>query len=211
MDQRRQSENKWDRLEWLRGDPNGPQPAPLPASGMPPASAAREIPYRPSLGKPLLAMVFFGVCAVIMAHEAQTNDRGVVLNGLVELSTSGATVFYWVICGLSLGLVATALFFGLPQLLIPRRIVLEPDAITIPGWGFSRKHYRIPREEVRGVHLSSYQKIRMLKIIHVGGSKTINSSMMPHDGDMDTVLAWFKEPAPAATHSRGATGSAPNQ
>lgn len=182
--------SKWDRLEWLRGD--GPVAPAARRAGPEDLPQAVRIPYRPGLGRIVLAVVFFGACAAFLRNEARTNDRGLVINGLVELSVSGATVFYWVLCGSSVALVAAAVFVGLPQWFIPRFVVLEPDAITIPGWGLSTRHYRIPRCDIRGVHVSSYRKYRFLKVLAVGGTRSINSGMLPLEGDFDVILGWFQ-------------------
>jgi hypothetical protein len=189
-----QRPNKLAHLDWLRTDTAA---ASHPAAARP--SGTMEIPYRPALGKTALAAVFFGFGAVIMGHAARTNDRGLILIRLIELSVSGAAIFYWVICYVCLAFVAVAVLFALPQAFIPRRILLEPDAITVPGWGFSTRHYRIPRDEIRGASVSSYHKYRFLKITTLGGSKTINSSMLPHEGDFDVIVNWLDGPAARQT------------
>jgi len=56
--------------------------------------------------------VFFAVCALVIAEEAATNDRGLILEGIFRFSPHGATVFYWVLAGLSALFVLAALFLA---------------------------------------------------------------------------------------------------
>lgn len=50
-----------------------------------------------------LAFILFGGSAAFMVNRAQTNDRGLIINGLIELDSSGADVFYAVMAVLSVG------------------------------------------------------------------------------------------------------------
>ncbi len=53
--------------------------------------------YRPSPKVMVLSGLFFGACAAVLGHKASTNTRGLMLNGIIELSPSGASTFYWVL------------------------------------------------------------------------------------------------------------------
>lgn len=49
----------------------------------------REYEYRPKLTMILLSTAFFGLCTVVLCVKAANNDRGVIINGIVELGPMG--------------------------------------------------------------------------------------------------------------------------
>jgi hypothetical protein len=57
-------------------------------------------------GRFALLSLLFGASAVFMAHEAETNDRGLIINGIIHLDPGSADVFYAVMALLSIGFVA---------------------------------------------------------------------------------------------------------
>ena len=182
--------SKWEKLDWLKGD--GPAGATGPvgwARQRPPERV--EIAYGPSAGKLVLGVLFFGFVAAFMAHEARTNDRGLILGGLIELSTPWATVFYWVISATGVAFVLLALLL-VPRCLVRRHIVLEKDAITIPSRTPSRRVYRIARGDIRDVSVRQYRHLRYVKIYHAGGVRPINSTWLPHEWDLDVILEWLR-------------------
>ena len=182
-------QNKWAQLDWLKGD--GRPPAPLPADRVQYRAPERvEIEYRPPVGRLLLAMLFFAACGLFGAHQARTNDRGLIISRLIELSPAAATAFWGVLCVLSFGFVAAALGM-FPRSFVRRHIVLEADAITIPTPGLNRRVYRIPREDIRSVSVQHFQKMRYVKFRHHGGVRPINSTWLPHEGDLDRILKWL--------------------
>jgi len=181
---------KWEKLDWLKGD--GPAAAPGPvgwARQRPPERV--EIAYGPSAGKLVLGVLFFGCVAAFMAHAARTNDRGLILGGLIELSTPWATVFYWVISAAGVAFVLLMLLL-VPRCLVRRHIVLEKDAITIPSRTPSRRVYRIARGDIRDVSVRQYRHLRYVKIYHAGGVRPINSTWLPHEWDLDVILEWLR-------------------
>jgi hypothetical protein len=186
-------QNKWERLDWLQGDPAAPRP-PLSSERIqyrpPPPAARTEIDYRPPIGRIVLGVVLSCVGGLFMAHEARTNDRGMIINGLIELSPHGATVLKWVVSA-ALFALGAGLLLLVPRGLIRRQIVLDADSITIPSHGLSRRQHRIEREDIRGVQVTQYYKMRYLRIRHHGGVRAINSTWLPHEEDLDTILKWL--------------------
>ncbi|WP_437964649.1 hypothetical protein WMF04_33840 [Sorangium sp. So ce260] len=93
-----------------------------------------EIPLRRPYRELLLSGVFFAICAAVLAHRAHTNDRGLILNGIIHFEHGGADVFYAVLAILSgamsaLGLLVAARFAALKQF----RILLGPRSVTLPS------------------------------------------------------------------------------
>jgi hypothetical protein len=195
MSNRQSEPSKWDRLDWLKA--NEPAPATraaraAPAVVMQHSPRVIELPYAPPIGKLLLGAIFFGICAMFIAERARSNDAELIINGIIHLSVANATRFYWGLTLLSGGFVAACLVFGLPQVFIRRRIVLADDAITYPGWGFSRKHYTVPARKIRAASVSTYSGNRFITIRTDVGKFTVNGMWLPSEGDADTIIDWLK-------------------
>lgn len=117
---------------------------------------ALEIPLRRPYPELLLSAFFFAVCAAVLAHRAQTNDRGLILNGIIHFEPGGADVFYAVLAMLSgafcaLGVVGAARFAALKEF----RIVLGPRSITLPSMHPLRgaREVTVPLDRVESVEL----------------------------------------------------------
>ena len=69
-----------------------------------------HISYRPNKIIFLFATLFFGLCCWGMSYAALTNDKGLILNGIITLSVQNATIFSgaslscagFVVCGIVL-------------------------------------------------------------------------------------------------------------
>ncbi len=85
-------------------------------------------------GRFALITVMFGGAAAFLAHRASTNDRGLVINGIIHLGPSSADVFYAVLAILSVGFVAIGLLalraFHARKTL---RVVIGKTQVTMPG------------------------------------------------------------------------------
>ena len=56
----------------------------------------REYEYKPSWLIILLCGGMFALAAGFFGVRANSNDRGLIINRVIELSENGATIFYWV-------------------------------------------------------------------------------------------------------------------
>src|SRR5258708_29914814 len=104
----------------------------------------RQFDYRPKWTVIILCALFFGACALVLGAKANANDRGLIINGIIELSAGGATVFYWVLAALSIGFVVIAGFFAIVLLTIHQRITLTNTSITIPRSRWSSEEVSFP-------------------------------------------------------------------
>jgi hypothetical protein len=137
-------------------------------------------PYRPRPGIMLLGCVFFGAIALLMSRQAMTNDRGLIINGLIRLEPGGATNFYWGLAALSAAFVAVALPAFFVGLLSSHRVVLTSTDISAPKYGFSRKPTVVNLSDIRGQSMQIVQGHRLLNIYHVNGKLTITESFLPN-------------------------------
>lgn len=122
----------------------------------PPGAETLEIPLRRPYRDLVLSALFFAVCAAALAYRAWTNDRGLILNGIVTFEPGGADVFYAVLAILSgvfcaFGVLAAARFATLKEF----RIVLGPRSITLPPTNALRdpREVTVPLHRIEAVEL----------------------------------------------------------
>jgi len=148
-----------------------------------------EHPYKPRPWIMLLATLFFAGVAATMAHAALTNDRGLVLNGVVELSTARATIFYWCIAGIG-GVFVLA---GLPLFVIglvgKGYVRLSATELSAPRFGFSRTNTVIPLADIEAIGVQSVRQERFLTIVHGHGTLSISQSCLPNAAAFEELCA----------------------
>jgi hypothetical protein len=144
-------------------------------------------PYKPSPLGMARACLFFGVCALVMAHAAMTNDRGLILDGIVNFSIHGATIFYWCVAAVSCLFVVV----GIPAFFIgifsSHRLVLTGTSVSAPRSGFSRSPTVVELSSITGVDIKVMQRQRMLNIHHKSGKLTIMQSWLPNEAAFNEV------------------------
>jgi len=98
------------------------------------------------------ALMFMG-CAAFFAHRASTNDRGLILNGIIHFDPGGADTFYTVMALLSLGIAGLALAGALRVAQIKEfRILVGPKSVTFPAGPLYRaKEVTVPLDRIVAV------------------------------------------------------------
>lgn len=155
-----------------------------------------EFHYRPRAKGLLLGIAFFGPCTAVLAQEARTNDRGLIIDGLIEMSTAHATIFYWVLAALSAGFVLISIL-GLMELMFsPEKPILRltPTEVIIPPYLFRREARTVLFSEITGLTDQTVQKQRFLTLRYGDRKKaSINHSWLPDDAAFQTVLQFITE------------------
>lgn len=150
----------------------------------------------------LLILLMLGL-AVFMGFIAIDNDRGLLINGFIELGTAAATVFYWVLAA-SVGVFALlALVSVIRHLGSEREVVLGRDAIVAPRNGFSRETRSIPYRSITGVDVRAVQRQLFLHVHHDGRKLVVPSALLP-DKDAFARLAEELKARVAAVQPRRA-------
>ncbi len=143
--------------------------------------------YRPNPLWMALGAAFFAVCAVFLGLEAANNDRGLILNGVIELSTRGATIFYWTLAGASAAFVAAGLAGAVAGLVSPQHVTLTATDLSAPRSAFSRRPTVVALADVHGLEIQQVQQQRFLTIRHRGGKLAINRSFLPDAAAFDAL------------------------
>ena len=136
-------------------------------SDKPKRAKLKTIPLRRPYWEAILAVLFFGACAVFFYFKATNNDRGLIINGIIELGPESADWFY-AILGLASGaFVAVGLAgawrvsqikdftidLGRKEMTFPAAPVFRAPLVTVP-------YDRIDAVEIIGQGSSSFVTIR---------------------------------------------------
>jgi hypothetical protein len=145
--------------------------------------------YKPKAWVMLLSGLFFAGCGVWFGNRALTNDRGLILNGIIELETGDATIFYWVLTAVCVAFVAGAGFGVVRALGAPGEVVLDATAITAPKRGTGRTTSTVPFAQITDLRITDVNSQKFLTIHHTGGKLAIMRSMMPDRAAFEELVS----------------------
>ncbi len=121
----------------------------------------------------------FGLAAIFFAVRANSNDCGLIINRVIELSENGATIFYWVFCFLSLCFVAITIALTFHRLKFRQRIALTAAGIIVPTSRWSAGEKLIEYKNISALSESNVSGQTFLNLFHSDGKYIINRSMLP--------------------------------
>jgi hypothetical protein len=143
--------------------------------------------YRAKPTTMILAGGFFALCGSFYIYKAITNDRGLIINGIIELGPTGATAFYAVLATLSALFVVVAVIAMVHGLLREPVLTLADDHIVVPGSLLRRQPRRIDFGTVTKTSIQSVHRQRFLTIWSTQGKVAIARSMLDSDGVFDRI------------------------
>lgn len=138
-----------------------------------------RIPYKPKVSMMIFVILFFGGCTLVLGYTALSNDRGFLLNRIIELSEGGATVFYWCLTAVSGIFVLLGIHGVWSATTSKKEIVLTATSISSPKNGFSRKVVTVNYADISDLSIQTVQKQKFLNIVHPGGKLSIPQNMLP--------------------------------
>jgi hypothetical protein len=148
--------------------------------------AAMRFAYKQKTLTMALAAVFFVLCAVALFFRAASNDSGLILNGIIEMDQGSASIFYYVLAGLSAVMAAGGVFGFATSMGEPRFVVLDDTGVEIPGYA-GRKPVRIAYDAITGLQPGGAYKQRWIYVVHRGGRQAIMGSMLANAGQLDEI------------------------
>ena len=146
-------------------------------------------PYRPKSWVMALAGSFFLACAIGYFFWARDNDRGLIINGLIELDTGEASIFYWALFACCVAFVAMAIFGIVLSLQAPREVAVDARGVTLPAGRWSRESVTIPFDSITDLHVQQVNGQKFLTIRHKGGKHGVSRAFMPRKEDFETFVA----------------------
>ncbi len=149
----------------------------------------RQYIYGPPWRGIVAFMLCFGVLSVFMVYHASHISRGtrVAYNGLIPLTSAGATVYYWFLVSvdwlaacIAIIVFALALLLFMRRLLKPRIIELAENGIVLPHGYFHAQISTIPYSEIKLVREKMYGKRAVLNIATAEQTFEIPSLLLPN-------------------------------
>jgi hypothetical protein len=129
-------------------------------------SDAKKYPYAPPVVLLAAGLLFFGGGGVGMALVARSNQRALILNGIIYLNPARATFFYYLLASAALGFALVLLYQGLRTCLFPTFIVLMDDAISLPPCQWSSQTVSIDYTSIIALEHVSDKYGRQYHYIH---------------------------------------------
>lgn len=175
----------------------------------------RQFRYGPKWTVIVFCALFFGACAIVLGAKAKGNERGLILNGVIEFSPTGATIFYWVLAALSAGFVVVAGFLAVMRLALRQRIAFTETCLMVPRSKWSSEEVTVPFRDVLELTRAEASGQRFLTIVHPGGKFTLIGWMLPKKQDFDELWQGLSEGVnacrphgrhPAANQEKGQPG-----
>jgi hypothetical protein len=144
--------------------------------------------YRAKPTTMILAGGFFALCGSFYVYKAAINDRGLIVNGIIELGPTGATAFYAVLAALSALFVVVAVIAMIHGLLREPVLTLADDHIVVPGSLLRRQSRRIDFGTVTKASIQSVHRQRFLTLWSTQGKASIARSMLDSDQVFDRIV-----------------------
>lgn len=132
--------------------------------------------------------LFFGVGTIVSACIAATNDKGVVIEGIIKLGVNGATIFYWILTAMSAAIVSFVLYAAFRKSTNPRHLVVSHDCIKVPGPVWSDYNRTILVEDIQRVSVIQRRHSRTLRI-HSSSAQSVDIQdiLLPQNSDLDEI------------------------
>lgn len=144
-------------------------------------------PYKPRPLIMLLACGFFAACAPIMANIAMTNDRDLIIDGLIRLDPGQATIVFWGLFACSI-ILALGGFAGFLRALTSRHVlVLGNDSFQIPKSPFASAILVVAYKDITGLTRLQIKSQHFLTVHYTGRKLNIASSMLASRATFEEV------------------------
>jgi hypothetical protein len=153
----------------------------------------REYSYRPRWTTIFLAAGFFGLCAALFVYLALTNERPLILNGILPLSPVVAKVLWWGLAGCSLAFVVVAGFGVFVRVTASARIAIADDGVLFPAGRWSRRECHVLFTHMTAVKRVEVYGEAFLYVYADGLRYTIIGNLLPNKSDFDVIAALLNE------------------
>jgi len=132
--------------------------------------------------------LFFSACAFFIFQRAIGNDRGLIINKVINLSADTATIFYYVMAVLALALALfgfLGLYKGLTQ---SQDVEISDTAISAPKGGFNKSIVSVPFSEITNLERTKIAGEEFINIHHNAGKLSILKQMCKNKDDFEKII-----------------------
>jgi len=152
----------------------------------------RSFSYRPNPVVFALSTIGFGACLAVFIWKATTNDRGLILNGIIEFSEMGATTFYWVLAFVSFLFVAILLVSLLIGLFgKPKELKFTENYVIVPGGAiFNRQEKHVLYSDISNASEMDASGTMTVTLLTKSGKKvSFNNRMFKSKAEFEVARA----------------------
>jgi hypothetical protein len=143
--------------------------------------------YRPRIKPMLWCGVLFALSGAYLMHRASTNNRGLILNGLIELGVDGATRFYGAFAVFSWCIAALALCATVIGLIRGPRLLLNEDSMVVPTGLLFVRYHAMRYADVRRIAEVTIRGQQLLTVAGVSGSVSLLKSQFSSGAEFEEV------------------------
>lgn len=149
---------------------------------------SESFPYRGNFDTMLLGVIFFGSGAALFGYKTATNDRGLIINGVIELGPTGATIFYAVLGVLSALFVLCAVFAQIQGALRKPMLILADDHLVVPSGFFQRRLKRVEFKHITSAVLQKISGQQFLVLRTLQGKVSVTRSLLTPPSAFDLIV-----------------------
>lgn len=135
-------------------------------------------------------MLFASAIAMALGATAISNDRGLIINGIIKFSAFGATIFYWVLA-VVFTLAAVMGFLYLILYFSKQEIILSEDSISVPDSVGKQENRLIMFQNISRISLHKKANDIYLVIQHLHGNTWIPQSNLSSKESFQQFLEDF--------------------
>lgn len=151
-----------------------------------------RIPYKPDTLKFSLMIAIVGLSTIYMGNKAMTNNKVLLLKHTIELSPQSATIFYWMITGISFIFFLLILYALLKSTYVKRTIIITDTFLIAPKNGLSNIDVRVNFSDVIAYNIQTMLKTKILYIEYKGGKLSIPNTMLPTKKAFEELVSEFR-------------------
>ena len=155
--------------------------------------------YRPRILTMLWAGGFFALACAFFIHRASTNDRGLVIRGMIEFGVEGATRFFAALTVVSALFVIIAVGLTVLGLIRGPRLVLEDDHMIIPSGLWVARTRVVRFADIRRLSETKVSGQDLLTLTTTSGAVTLIKGHFACNADYAEVLAILRQKTAAVS------------
>ena len=148
----------------------------------------RQYEYKVSTYQGLFVLLIFGLFAYFGLSKALNNNRGMIINNIVELSASMTTYFWWGSALLFSMLALLGLLMVIKSFQDPSLITLYDTQMTAPKKPISNTLLTVKYSDIRKIEMHKIAKVRQLRIDSPHGKIVIPDVSFVNKADFDDLV-----------------------
>lgn len=156
----------------------------------------RQYEYKLSTYQGLFVLLIFGLFAYFGLSKALHNNRGLVINHIIELSASMATYFWWGSALLFLMLALLGLIMVIKSFQNPSLITLYDTQMTAPKKPISNTLLTVKYSDISKIEMHKIAKVRQLRINSPHGKIVIPDVNFVNKADFDDLVNILTQKTP---------------